>query len=201
MNKNLVLEGEGVRLEPLSAAHLSALRACANDPALWEFTFGANPFTNERDTAQWFREAVEPANVVAFAIVDKRSGDVVGSTRYADIHEEYRKVEIGWTFVTRRLWRTHVNTEMKFVLFRHAFEEWNALRVQLKAESVNQRSRAAILRLGAIYEGTLRNFRIRPEDQTIRSVSFYSVTNDEWPMVKERLLKFLDRSLYSLASE
>lgn len=136
-----------------------------------------------------------------FAVIDKRSGALAGSTRYMDIVDQYRKLEIGWTFLSRTYWRTHVNTEMKFLLFRYAFEEWNAIRVQLKAEAVNQRSRNAILRLGATYEGTLRNFRIQPSDGSIRSVSYYSVTNGEWPIVKERLLTFLDKSPYSLAPE
>lgn len=201
MDKDLVLQGESVRLEPLSAAHLPALLATANDPALWEYTFGANPFTTEADAKRWLHQAQETPDVVAFAVIDKRTNTLAGSTRYLDISQEHRKLEIGWTFISQPFWRTHVNTEMKFLLFRHAFERWNALRVQLKAEAVNRRSRAAILRLGATYEGTLRNFRIRPADGSIRDVSFYSVTNDEWPTVKERLLSFLDRSLYSLSAE
>lgn len=201
MEKRLVLEGDGVRLEPLSAQHLPGLTVCANDPALWEYTFGANPFTSEADANRWLRDAIDPLDVVAFAVIDKRTGMLAGSTRYADISPQHRKVEIGWTFLAQRFWRTHVNSEMKFLLFRYAFEQWNAQRVQLKAEAVNKRSRAAILRLGATYEGTLRKFRIRPSDNSVRDVSFYSVTDDEWPMVKERLLSFLDRSLYSLSSE
>jgi N-acetyltransferase len=198
MNKNLLLDGESVRLEPLRAEHLERLRACANDPALWQFTFGENPFTTSADAQAWLAQTLQTRDAVPFAVIDKQTGCIAGSTRYMDIVPEYRKLEIGWTFLNRRFWRTHVNTEMKFLMMRYAFEEWHAIRVQLKAESVNERSRAAILRLGAIYEGTMRNFRIRPSDGSIRSVSFYSVTGDEWPTVKERLLTFLDRSLYSL---
>lgn len=201
MSTLLLLEGESVRLEPLSASHLPALRACANDPALWEFTFGANPFTTDADAQAWLEQALRDPAVIPFAVIDKRSGAVAGSTRYMDIRPEHRTLEIGWTFLSRRFWRTHVNSEAKFLLLRYAFENRNAIRVQLKAESVNARSRAAILRLGATYEGTLRNFRIRPSDGSVRSVSFYSVTGEEWPEIKERLLTFLDRSLYSLAAE
>ena len=200
VDKRLKVEGDGVRLEPLSAAHLPFLRACANDPALWELTFGVNPFTNDAGARAWLEQTLADPAQVAFAIVDKRSGEVAGSTRYMEIVTEHRKLEIGWTFLARRFWRTHVNTEMKFLLLRHAFENWNAIRVQFKAESINERSRAAILRLGAAYEGTLRNFRIRPSDGSIRSVSFYSVTTEEWPAVKERLLRLLDQSLYNRAS-
>lgn len=201
MHSDLLLEGESVRLEPLRPQHLPALRACADDPALWEFTFGANPFTNDADARRWLENATEATDEVPFAVIDKHSGALAGSTRYMDIVPAYRKLEIGWTFLARPYWRTRLNTEMKFLMLRYAFEEWNAIRVQLKAESVNQRSRTAILRLGATYEGTLRNFRIRPADGTIRSVSFYSVLDDEWPMVKERLLTFLDRSPCSPAAE
>jgi N-acetyltransferase len=198
MEKDLLLEGEGVRLEPLAYSHLDALRACANDPALWEFTFRANPFTEDAAAQRWLRDALEAQDEVPFAIVDKRSGALAGSTRFMDVHEDHRKLEIGWTFIARQFWRTHVNTEVKFLMLRYAFEKWNAIRVQLKAEAINQRSRTAILRLGATFEGTLRHYRIRPDDGAIRDVSFYSVTDEEWPMVKERLLTFLDQSLYSL---
>jgi RimJ/RimL family protein N-acetyltransferase len=198
MDKQLILDGESVRLEPLRAEHLAPLRECANDPALWQFTFGANPFSTSDDAQAWLSQTLQTRDAVPFAVIDKRTGSIAGSTRYMDIVPEHRKLEIGWTFLNRRFWRTHVNTEMKFLMMRYAFEEWNAIRVQLKAESVNERSRAAILRLGASYEGTMRNFRIRPSDGSIRSVSFYSVTGDEWPAVKDRLLTFLDRSLYSL---
>ena len=201
IERTLLLEGEGVRLEPLHARHLPALRECANDPGLWEYTFGENPFTNDADAREWLDRALRTSDAFAFAVVDKRTGSIAGSTRYIEIVPEYRKLEIGWTFLSRRYWRTRVNTEMKFLMMRHAFEACSAIRVQLKAEAVNKRSRAAIARLGATYEGTMRNFRIRPSDGSIRSVSYYSVTDREWPMVKERLLSFLDRSLYSLSSE
>lgn len=198
MKEQPVLEGEGVRLEPLANAHLTALRESASDQALWDFTYAPNPFTSAHDAQSWLDEALRAPHQWPFAIVDKHSGEVAGSTRFLDMAPEHRKLEIGWTFLAPRFWRTHVNTETKLLLMRYAFEQWNAVRVQLKAEAVNERSRRAILRLGATYEGTLRNFRIRPSDATIRDVSFYSVTVEEWPMVKARLLTFLDRSLYSL---
>jgi RimJ/RimL family protein N-acetyltransferase len=127
---------------------------------------------------------------VPFAIIDAQSGEFAGSTRYMDIVPEYRKLEIGWTFLAPQFWRTHINTEAKFLLFRYAFEEWNAMRVQLKAEALNRRSRSAIARIGATYEGTMRNFRIR-YDGSRRDVSYYSVLDSEWPIVKERLLSFM----------
>lgn len=196
MIDGLVLAGNGVRLEPLSAAHIDALTACGNDPALWEFTFQSNPFTTSAGSRAWLEAALNDPATRAFAIVDLESGRIAGSTRYLDISEEHRKLEIGWTFLARPFWRTHVNTAAKFLLCRYAFEEWNAARVQFKAEAVNKRSHNAILRLGALHEGTLRNFRVRPDGE-LRDVAFYSVTSQEWPMVKERLLTLLDQNLYT----
>jgi N-acetyltransferase len=196
MNDRLVLEGNGVRLEPLSRAHLPQLIAAANDPALWEFTYQPNPFTTQHNADAWIEGALQERHTRAFTIIDTMSGEVAGSTRFLDISEEHRKLEIGWTFLARRFWRTHINTAAKFLLCRYAFEEWNAVRVQLKAEAINKRSHRAILRLGATHEGTLRNFRIRP-DGDLRDVAFYSIISRDWPMVKERLLTFLDQSLYS----
>jgi RimJ/RimL family protein N-acetyltransferase len=129
---------------------------------------------------------------MAFAIVDMESGAVAGSTRYLDISREHRKLEIGWTFLAPQFWRTHVNTEAKFLLLQYAFEEWDAQRVQLKAEAINQRSHEAILRIGAVHEGNLRSFRIRGDGQ-IRDVAFYSIIAPEWPAVKARLIRLLDR--------
>lgn len=187
-----------MRLEPLAERHLAALRECANDPALWEFTFAANPLTTDADAQTWLHETLHASNQWPFAIIDMRSGAVAGSTRFLDMAPAHRKLEIGYTFIARRFWRTNVNTEAKYLMLRYAFEQWNAVRVQLKAEAVNSRSREAILRLGATHEGTLRNFRIRPSDGSLRDVAFYGITADEWPAVKERLLRFLDRNLYSL---
>lgn len=195
MDRDIVLEGNGVRLEPLSSKHLNALAECASDPALWQFTFQSNPFLTPVSAKAWMDEALHSSGVCAFVIVDTASGSIAGTTRYLDIVPEHRKLEIGWTFLARRFWRTHVNTAAKFLLCRYAFEQWNAGRVQFKAEAINKRSHNAILRLGALHEGTLRNFRVRPDGEP-RDVAFYSITSQEWPMVKERLLTLLDQSLY-----
>lgn len=187
MERNIVLQNARVRLEPLGPVHLPALIACANDPALWEFTFQPNPFRARENAEAWLRQAMETPDMRAFAIVDRESGEVCGSTRYLDISEEHRKLEIGWTFHARKWWRTHVNTQTKLLLLEYAFENWNAVRVQFKAEAVNLRSHRAILRLGAKHEGTLRNFRIRPDTGERRAVAFYSILDTEWPAIKARL--------------
>jgi RimJ/RimL family protein N-acetyltransferase len=196
MQHAIGLQGYGVRLEPLARKHLNALQLLGNDPSLWEFTFGCNPFTTDADAQRWLEDVLADPDMLAFAIVDESSGKIAGSTRYLEISQAHRKLEIGWTFLGRSFWRTHVNTAAKLLLLQYAFEEWNALRVQFKAEAVNTRSRSAILRLGATYEGTLRSFRIRSNGE-IRDTSFFSVIRSEWPAVKERLLSFLERSLYN----
>lgn len=193
MEHGIVLEGRRIRLEPLSAQNFPGVRAAGSDPALWQFTFQTNPFTAQADAEQWYAGAMGDPNAMTFAVVDKESGEVAGSTRYLDISGEHRKLEIGWTFLAPRFWRTHVNTEAKFVLLQYAFEQWNARRVQLKAEAINKRSHEAILRIGAVHEGTLRSFRTRSDGQ-VRDVAFYSIIAPEWPGVKARLLSLLDRT-------
>lgn len=199
MQHTIILQGHQVRLEPLAPTHLEALSKVGNDPALWEFTFGTNPFTTDEGAQAWLEQVLADADMQAFTIIDECTGTVAGSTRYLEISQAHRKLEIGWTFLGRKFWRTHVNTAAKLLLMQYAFEDWNAIRVQFKAEAVNQRSHRAILRLGATHEGTLRNFRIKATGE-VRDTSFYSVVDREWPMVKERLLTFLDKNLYSRAA-
>lgn len=191
LDRTLVLESERIRLEPLAERHLPELRERCADPALWELVFARNPFTNERDARAWLADALAEPHHVPFAVIDRPSGIAIGSTRFADIVPEYRKLEIGWTFFARDRWRTHVNRECKLLMLRYAFEEWNAVRVALKAEARNARSRDAMVSWGATYEGTLRNFRIHPDDGSIRDVAFYSVIDREWPQVRARLERLL----------
>jgi RimJ/RimL family protein N-acetyltransferase len=186
IDRTIVLETARVRLEPLHLKHLPSLMECCNDEALWEYTFGQNPFGNETDARAWFTDANTTLDQCAFAIIDKSTGLSIGSTRYADIQPQHRKLEIGWTFITQRHWRTHVNSECKYLLFRYAFETWGANRIQLKGEAINRRSRAAMERIGATFEGTLRAFRVHPTG-AIRDTSFYSIIAAEWPAVKARL--------------
>lgn len=193
IDKDLTLEGDRIRLEPLTLGHVPELRRTCAGPALWEHTFSTNPFLCDEDASAWASAAIDAPDTVAFVVVDKATGKIAGSTRFFEIVPAYRKLEIGWTFIATEYWRTHVNTEMKFLLMRYAFESWNAIRVQLKAEARNVRSRAAIARLGATFEGTLRNFRIHA-DGSRRDVSYYSVLDTEWPILKERLLSSMHAS-------
>jgi len=183
----LTLQTARVRLEPIDRRHIPDLVASCNDEALWEFTFSDNPFTSGADIEWWWNDASDRAKYYTFAIVDKASGAVIGSTRYADLQPEHKKLEIGWTFIARSHWRSHVNTECKYLLLSHAFDAMDLNRVQLKGEAVNTRSRAAMEGIGATYEGTLRSFRIQPATGERRDTSFYSIVKADWAVVKYRL--------------
>ena len=121
-----------------------------------------------------------------FVVLLVDSGRVVGSTRYLDVQEDDRTVEIGWTWYAPDTWGGVVNPEAKYLLMRHAFDDWGAIRVALKTDVRNLHSQAAIKKLGAKYEGLLRNQRIRP-DGSYRDTVVFSITDREWPAVKLRL--------------
>jgi len=190
--KDLVLEGARVRLETLAECHLPALMARCSDPSLWEFTFQGNPLTNEADAHAYLAAALADQTGHPFAIVDRTTGLAIGSTRYLDVVPEYRKLEIGWTFLTRDVWRTGINHEVKLLLLAYAFETYGAIRVQLKADASNLRSREAIARLGATYEGTLRDCRVRPDGEP-RGISYFSILAREWPDVRAGLQRSANR--------
>lgn len=122
-----------------------------------------------------------------FVIIEKTSGDVVGSTRFGNIDTQNRKAEIGWTWVTPSRQRTVVNTETKLLMLTHAFETWCCIRVEFKTDENNQRPRKAIARIGATKEGTLRNHMITQTGRFRNSV-YFSIIEEEWPHVKSKLL-------------
>lgn len=182
-----VLEGTHVRLEPLTNGHLDALTAIGLDPDLWRWTLARNHTPD--DMRQYVETALaerQAGQSLPFATVERSSGRVVGSTRFAAIERMHRRVEIGWTWIARPWQRTAVNTEAKYLMLRHAFETWRCLRVELKTNSKNERSRRAILRIGATEEGTLRKHQLNA-DGTSRDSVYFSITDDEWPSVKRRL--------------
>ncbi len=187
--KPVLLEGRHVRLEPLAPRHAAGLFAASQDSAIWQWM--PIPMFSSVAVAQlWIDDAlkVQASGVeVAFAIVRESDGMVVGSTRYLDIRRPHRALEIGWTWLATAAQRTPVNTEAKFLLLQHAFEVHGAVRVQLKTDERNEQSRRAILRLGAVFEGILRNYQTRVHDGYVRNTAMYSITATEWPAVKARL--------------
>lgn len=184
----VTLTGQKVRLVPLQLDHLDALCAVGLDPELWRWTVG---HVEDRATmSRYIQKAIRlrrEGTGLPFATVEAATGTVVGSTRFMNYAARDRRVEIGGTWVARPWQRTVVNTEAKYLMFRHAFEVLGCYRVELKTDRLNERSRAAIARIGAVEEGILRKHLIT-ETGRVRDSVFYSVTDDEWPGVKARLL-------------
>lgn len=182
-----VLEGEHVYLQPLKFVHTEALLAAAQDS---DWSWMSMDIREATVLKRWMGEALvrESAGLeYPFVVYSKDVERVVGSTRYMDIRQKQRGVEIGWTWYSSSVWGTVVNPECKYLLMQHAFEEWEAIRVQLKTDSNNAHSQAAILKLGAKFEGKLRNHRIRQDGSTGDSM-MYSVTVEEWSgIIKESL--------------
>jgi len=189
----VTLEGAHVRLEPLTLEHVDALWAAGSDAEIWTWTTQQPRTPGEMrayvDTAlRWQAEGT----ALPFATTLKSDGRVVGSTRFANTDHENRRTEIGWTWIALPWQRTAVNTEAKYLMLRHAFEVLGCIRVELKTDALNQRSRHAIARLGAKEEGTLRNHMIAPGGR-IRDSVLFSVIDSEWPQVKVRLEGKLER--------
>jgi RimJ/RimL family protein N-acetyltransferase len=183
----VTLEGRRVRLEPLAEAHLADLVRVALDPALWRWTI-ARP-TDEPGLRAWLAQALTNAaagSEVPFATIDLASGRAVGSTRFMSIVPEHRRLEIGWTWVGSAFQRTGANREAKLLQLTHAFETLRANRVEFKTDSRNERSRAALLGIGATFEGILRDHMVMPEGP-LRHSAYFSVIAPEWPAVKARL--------------
>jgi RimJ/RimL family protein N-acetyltransferase len=189
----VVLEGDRVRLEPLRADHFDDLAQVAFDPPLWRWTIMGPQ--DEAGLRRWVETAL--ANAAAgierpFATVDRATGRAIGSSRFLSIVPEHRRLEIGWTWVGTAWQRTGANREAKLLQLTHAFETLDAQRVEFKTHSRNERSRNALAGIGARFEGVFRNHMIMP-DGSVRHSAYFSVTSEEWPGVKERLITGLAR--------
>lgn len=184
---SVILEGRVVRLEPMTIDHVDALCRVGLDPSLWALT---TTRVETRDDMHGYVEIAlaEQAAGTALPFVTKAlaNGEVIGSTRFANIVHEHARAEIGWTWITPRWQRTAVNTEAKYLMLRHAFERMECRRVELKTNALNARSRAAMLRIGATEEGTLRRHMINADGSPRDSV-YFSVIAEEWPTVRARL--------------
>jgi RimJ/RimL family protein N-acetyltransferase len=184
----VTLEGARVVLEPLALdRHFAGLCAIGLDPELWRWT------QDQCTTAELLMAYLERAiaeqregRSLPFATLDKTSGRVAGCTRFGNIDRRNRRMEIGWTWVGRAFQRSHVNTEAKYLMMRHAFEDLGCVRVELKTNVLNRRSRDAMLRIGCTEEGILRKHALS-DAGVARDTVYYSVLDDEWPAVKARL--------------
>src|SRR5262245_4148598 len=189
----VTLEGRHVRLEPLTLAHLDGLAAVGLDEEIWQF--GLTNLRTRDDMRRYVGTAIQERHErrsLPFATVLRSENRTVGSTRFGNIEPFHRRVEIGWTWIGRPWQRTAVNTEAKYLMLRHAFEALGCVRVELKTNALNQKSRTAITRLGAREEGILRRHMVN-EQGLYRDTVYYSILEEEWPAVKSRLEERLKR--------
>ena len=188
----VILTGQRVRLEPLSMDHLDDLVEVGLDASIWALTI-ARP-TDRAGIEAWLRGAVAggAAGVdVPFATIDLASGRAVGSTRFMSIVADHRRLEIGWTWVGTAHQRTGINREAKALQLAHAFDVLGANRVEFKTDARNDRSRTALLGIGATFEGIFREHMIMPTGP-LRDSAYYSVISAEWPEVRDRLRASLE---------
>ena len=180
------LEGSIVVLEPLTEENAEELWEPAQAPEIWDWL--AN--LNQRDRFErWLELSFEAARAGTegpFLTRRRASGAAVGSSRYLNVRPQDRVVEIGWTWLNPRAWRTGANVEAKLLMLEHAFETLECVRVEFKTDARNERSRAALAALPAQFEGVLRNHMIVP-DVGQRDTAYFSVLDDEWPTVKANL--------------
>lgn len=182
-----VLTGQRVELHPLEQKHAAGLVDAAADGELWNLTVTVVPGPDTIDA--YIATALEgqrAGTVMPFAIVDRDSGRIVGSTRFWKIDRKNRKLEIGHTWLSASVQRSSVNTECKYLLLSYAFETMQCVRVQFTTDELNEKSRAAILRIGAKQEGIVRHERIMPDGRKRNSVRF-SIIDSEWADVKASL--------------
>jgi RimJ/RimL family protein N-acetyltransferase len=187
----VVLEGQLVRLEPLTPDHVDPLAEIGLDPRIWRWS--AHPVASREDMRRYVISALDwqkAGTAVPFVTVGRSSGQIVGSTRFGNLDPPNLRAEIGWTWLAPAWWRTGINTEAKLLMLRHAFEAWGCRRVEFKTDSLNEISRRAIARLGAEFEGILRN-HMTTAGGRMRHSAYYSILDEEWPGVERRLLELL----------
>jgi RimJ/RimL family protein N-acetyltransferase len=183
----IALTGQVVILEPLSMEHAGALVEAAQSNEIWLYTLDKpRTMAAMRDYIARALGDRDSKTAIPFAVRHIQTNRLIGCTRYVSIAPLRRGLEIGFTWYAPQFWRTAVNTECKYLLLKHAFETLQYIRVEFQTMSENARSRAAILRLGAIEEGTLRSRMVRRSGQRFDSI-FFSILDNEWPAVKAKL--------------
>ncbi|MDR2224089.1 MAG: GNAT family N-acetyltransferase [Flavobacteriaceae bacterium] len=183
----LILKGETVTLIPLEQEHLEELYSASADKELWKLVPSdcserAIFFSNY----SYALEARVNGTQYPFVILDNRTNKIIGSTRFFEIYQADKKLEIGWTWITQEYWGTTVNLECKLLLMSYCFEVLKTNRVQLKTKDTNIRSRKAIEKIGGVFEGILRKDKIQ-QDGTTRNAAYYSILNTEWEDAKQKI--------------
>jgi RimJ/RimL family protein N-acetyltransferase len=185
------LAGQTVVLEPLEARHEEGLFVAAQDPEIWRWLA---PVGESREYfSAWLAMSLAEAEAgreAVFVTIDRSSGKPIGSTRYMNVREAHRGLEIGWTWLAPSAWRTGANIEAKLLMLEHAFEQLGCMRVEFKTDARNERSRAALAALPAKFEGILRKHMLMP-GVGVRDSAYYSVLDDEWPAVRTNLKRRL----------
>lgn len=189
----VTLDGEYVRLEPMMESHLDALTEAGGFEELWLLT---TTRAVTRDEMHIYMESAfadqAQGTALPFVTVDKASGRIIGSTRFGNIDAANRRAEIGWTWITPEFQRTYVNSEAKYLMLRHAFEVWGCVRVELKTDVLNTKSRAAMKRIGATEEGIFRK-HVLTQGGRYRDSVYFSIIDTEWHEVSNLLESFLSR--------
>ncbi|RLD77230.1 MAG: GNAT family N-acetyltransferase [Bacteroidetes bacterium] len=185
--KNIELEGKTVKLIPLNKLHKNGLLQAASDGKLWELWFASVPSKENID--KYIIKALdekENNRGFPFVVTDKKSGEIIGSTRFCNATPEHRRVEIGYTWYSKKSQRTGVNTECKYLLLQYAFEKLNCIAVEFRTNWFNLQSRCAISRLGAKQDGVFRNHQLN-SDGSYRDTVVFSITEKEWKGVRKSL--------------
>lgn len=192
--EQLTFEGQFVRLEPLHEGHVAQLVKAAAHPEIWEyFSFdGTLPGRMERFLHDMMARRQQLGTYMPFAVIDPATGQAIGHTSLYDLNPAYLNCELGYTWYRPDYWSTGLNAEAKYFLLKLAFEDMGMIRVQFKVNATNTRSRKAVEKLGAQFEGLIRNHMIR-ENGLIRTSAFYSILTEEWPAVKAGLLARLSQ--------
>ncbi|MUT65873.1 GNAT family N-acetyltransferase [Paenibacillus sp. NEAU-GSW1] len=188
---DIKLEGKRVLLLPASHEHLDGLFKASNHSEIWMYSPSTiNKLEDLATTMNHWMRSKEQGLRYPFVIFDKSTNEIVGSTSYLDLSPQNRKLEIGGTWLDPRSWRTSVNTECKYLLLKYGFEQLSLVRVQFRTDTRNERSNRAIQRIGAQFEGTLRQEMIM-QDGYIRDSNLYSILDKEWEGVKAKLIGYL----------
>lgn len=192
MEQPLILKGKKVVLRPLEEAHFDELLQVAKDARIWEF-YSRN-VADDEVLMSFLNEGLrlkEQRTQYPFTVFNKDTNKVIGTTRLGDIQQLHHTLEIGWTWYVPEVWGKGYNEECKLLLLTHCFEQMEAIRVQLKTSHINRRSQQAIQRIGATFEGVLRNHMINP-DGSLRDTYMYSIIKEEWPDRKEKLRQMMN---------